>query len=179
MNYWKHFNQTSAFRDAVLTDVLSRLDMSVQGLIIEVGAAVNLTERTRVGSGWSTFHFAMHIAKAKNWKLVSCDTDEQGLSRLTKIITTKLPKSRFKAFSDQSTIDAALSMSHPSLLYLDGPEDPDYTLQHFESIQECLVLIDDFGTKGSLISEKYGNPHKLFEPINDFGSPHPMGLYYK
>lgn len=172
---WPYFDSTVGFRDEVFQDVLKMLPARPK--ICEVGSAIRLSKRCRIGDGWSTFHFARHV-KHYNGRLVLLESNTGGLSHLVKHIEPVVGESRLKFESDSETIKRTLAEHMFDLVYLDGPEDADLTYEWFGLIKSGLVLVDDMATKGSVL-EKNAEPIRTYRPENDYRGYHLMALYQK
>lgn len=164
----------SQTRDWVFEYTLSQFNRSPLPMI-EIGC---LTHRTdgRYGNGNSTMFWAEYI-DTYGGEIWTCNNNEEHLSACADVITPTFPdvKIKYVKGDGKQLIEKLNKVMDYKLVYLDGSNDPEETLQQFElSKDRAYVLIDDFNEKGSTVFNKYPNC-VLFRFAN---CGHQMALYH-
>ena len=159
------------------------LDNEPEPTILEIGAIrpnLNDPDLSFYSDGYSTFYWASYLQKRGCGKLVIVDTDEQTIENAKVILED------FKDVKIEFICDNGFNwVGKPgfSLIYLDGPDDCQFTFQMFRSIDRyhSTILCDDanftekeFGK--CLLLRRYYGGSILFRLPN---TTHEMMLYPK
>ncbi len=180
MNYYREFKSTPSNRSPYFQYVLSLFNEKPIN-ILELGTSRELTPAW-IGDGRSSYHFIEYIDKFGG-KLTTVDMESQYIEN-AKILLKDYPN--FDKLNVDFIVDDALKVldnpkinnEYLNLVYLDVGDDPQLTLDCFEkiSINNTVVFVDDFSSKGVLLAQKYPNYCQMAwpQPIN-----HLMALYKK
>ncbi len=162
MNYWEYFKSTTGNRDFVFQDILSEFNgRPLQ--ICEIGCARNKDLRARKGDGWSSFHFLDYIMR-HGGALDIVDIDPTNLANCRVLLESYFPdptdiiyRLGFYCRDGESYLHYIKPFVKPyDLVFLDGGDDPKQTLAQFCELNRGeKVLIDDFHSKGILMSAVY------------------------
>ncbi len=182
MNYYEEFKATSSNRTPYFQYVLSLFNEKPIN-ILELGTSRELTSAW-IGDGRGTFHLLEYIDKFGG-TLTTVDLIPENIENCKKLLATY---PNFEKFSNRVIflVDDALKVldNHRyyngsiNLVYLDVGDDPQLTLDCFEKINldNTIVFVDDFSSKGVLLAQKYPNYLQMAWP-KPIG--HLMALYKK
>ena len=157
--------QHTATRDYIFDEILQKFHPNpVQ--IFQVGAIETFKTAWRIGSGWSDLIFGQYI-KTYGGKLVISDID------LDHLANSAFAAQALKYPIDMIYGDAISSMGKEEydIYYLDGSNDPQETLDQFNKIrhQKCIVLVDDFSIKGTLLMQTQEYDFRVEDVANGVG----------
>lgn len=154
-------------RDTVFIDTLNQFNQRPIK-ILEIGCLRNLN--SRAGDGWSSIFWAMYVTKFGG-SFSTSNTSSDDISVCKGVIDAIFPKN---TFSFSTTDGKKLINNEYDLIYLDGGDDPQETLDQFNmcDLNKTYVLIDDYHTKGSRLPQE--GLHTRYEFSND----HRMALYH-
>lgn len=160
-------------RDYVFKQVLNKFNNKPIN-ILEIGTSRSVNGKE--GDGWSTVFWADYIDK-NGGKLDIVDISKNNLLISELILINLNVMSNKITFNLIDGFQFLLYNNKYDLIYLDGGDDSSECLEQFEAIDRTKshILIDDFHTKGKLISEKYKNEFELFN-VNNI---HQMALFSK
>jgi hypothetical protein len=171
--YYEAFKNIRGNRDIVFETVLDYFDKRPIN-ILEIGCARNLDIGSRQSDGWSTCFWADYLYN-NGGNLFVFDIDENSTKNCETITNHWLKHIDYDIDSfyvdiSNRSVNKFDFRSGINLAFLDGGDDPKETLAQ---LQECkknkieLILIDDFHTKGRLITDKpdtrwiWGNGHQM------------------
>ena len=118
--------------------------------IFQVGAIETFKMHWRIGSGWSDLIFGEYIKKyGGNLTIADINLDHLSHSAMA---STSLKYPITMHYGDALN---SISQEDHDIYYLDGSNDPQETLDQFNKIKHkrCIVLVDDFSIKGTLLTE--------------------------
>lgn len=182
MNYYERFKNTPANRNPYFQYVLSLFNEKPIN-ILELGTSRELTDAW-IGDGGSSFQFLEYIDKFGG-TFSTCDLEEQNIKNCFELLSSYPDFEKFKGRLNFLVGDALDILDDKSfyndsinLVYLDVGDCPKLTLDCFEKINldKTVVFVDDFSSKGILLSQKYPNYLELTWPA-PIG--HKMALYKK
>ena len=179
MNYYEQFKSQQSNRDPYFKYTLSLFDRQPIN-ILELGCARDFN--SRLGDGWSSFHFLEYISK-HGGTFTTIDLIQQNIENCIAMLKTHPKFDELKPNLNFLVGDALKILNDKlyhnektDLIYLDVSDDPILTIQCFEKInlENSVVFVDDFSSKGTILSEKYPNHLEMTwpEPIG-----HKMALY--
>ena len=133
--------------------------------VFQVGAIETFKSEWRIGSGWSDLIFGAYI-NAHGGRLTLVDINLDHLANST-LASHALQYPVEIMLGD--AIDA-IGQGEYDIYYLDGGNDPQETLDQFNKIKDkkCVVLVDDFSIKGTLLSET-DYDFTVHDAVNGFG----------
>lgn len=141
--YIAHFGATVGNRDIIYQYALNLLGKK-PATILEVGCARNLDMATRFSDGWSSIFFAQYV-QAFGGEHIVVDVSADSLANCRTILQGTDSRTTFI----QSTGAEVLRTTRPSLVLLDGSDDPAEMVTELSLIDPRVpVLCDDFHTKG-------------------------------
>ena len=139
-----------ASRDEVFYEVLKMFNEEPIK-ILQIGAIESFDSSFRFGSGWSDIFFANYIKK-HGGELTVCDPDLNHLAN-------SIASASLLDYNIHTMFGRAEDFMQPEydLYYLDGSNDPEECKEQMDIIKDssCVVLCDDFYTKGSMIKDKF------------------------
>lgn len=174
--YYESWIKVDAERDFIFRDVLSKFNNQLIN-ILEIGASRDLNPQAHLGDGWADFTWAQYI-KNNGGHLTIVELDGAALENC-KILT--------EDFKEQITYVNGCGLEYLKntkekfdLVYLDGPDDLQFTVDCFELVnrKESVILLDDFHNGGKK-SDMLKILHPDFKEIKCRGCDHAMGLYEK
>ena len=156
-------------RDPIFKEVLNSFDKNPVN-ILQVGAIETLSGfRWRVSSGWSDIIWGEYINRhGGQLSVVDVDIDHLAHSALVGqnlgYPVTLLYGDGADRIDDQNNQGVEYN-----IYYLDGGNDPQETLEQYLKVKDknCVVIIDDYSIKGTLINEDNINitKHDVFNGI--------------
>jgi hypothetical protein len=179
MNFYEQFKNQQSNRDAYFNYTLSLFNRQPIN-ILELGCARHFA--ARLGDGWSSFHFLEYISKYGG-SFTTIDLVKENVENCVTMLSTHpkfnelKPKLNFLIGDALKVLDAKMYHNEStSLIYLDVSDDPILTMKCFEkmNLDNSVVFVDDFSSKGIILSQKYPNHLEMTWP-----SPigHKMALY--
>ncbi len=192
MNYYEEFKKTPSNRTPYFQYVLSLFNEKPIN-ILELGTSRGLVDW--LGDGRAIFHLIEYIDKFGG-KVTTIDIEQENIDNCKKLLETYPNYEKLKSNNQIAFIvgDALKILDNPiysnnnpklsyyhehtDLIYLDVGDDPQLTLDCFEKVNldNTVVFVDDFSSKGILLHEKYPNYLQMRwpQPIG-----HMMALYKK
>jgi predicted O-methyltransferase YrrM len=171
MNYYEEFKATPSNRTPYFQYVLSLFNEKPIN-ILELGTSRGLVDW--LGDGRAIFHLIEYIDKFGG-TLTTVDIESENIENCKKLLATYPNFERLKNHIEFIVGDALKVLDSPmskntDLIYLDVGDEPQLTLECFEKINlnNTVVFVDDFSSKGVLLAQKYPNYCQM-------GWPHPIG----
>jgi predicted O-methyltransferase YrrM len=156
--YYEHFLNSTGGRDIIYQGVLEKFKEPTK--ILEIGVARDLGLYARDSDGWSSLHFARHVAQYGG-ELTLVDIDEYSIDNCEKL--TEGFKSLTYVVSDGLSYLKDISKNYYDIINLDAGDDPSLTFEMYnitKSLNPKAIIIDDFHTKGALIPKGELNVHR-------------------
>lgn len=169
-SYYSIFKDNVGNRDAVFDSVLSHFKPNPLN-ILEIGCARNLDPKSRQSDGWSTCFWADYLMEFGG-SLDVFDISQESLDNC-KILLEEWINWNLRIFffnNWQESFDQKYD-----LVFLDGGDDPQQTLDQFKVFEEQgveVILVDDFHTKGKLL-----NKYKAPDSVWTFDNGHQLAAY--
>jgi len=179
MSYYEEFKNQQSNRDPYFNYTLSLFNRKPIN-ILELGCARDF--KSRLGDGWSSFHFLEYISKYGG-TFTTIDLIQENVENCITMLKTHPKFSELKSNLNFLVFDALKVLEDPiyhnqntNLIYLDVSDDPILTVQCFEkmNLNNSVVFVDDFSSKGTILSQKYPNHLEMTWPA-PIG--HKMALY--
>lgn len=182
MNYYERFKSTKSNRTPYFQYVLNLFNEKPIN-ILELGTSRTLDD-SWIGDGHSAFHLIEYIDKFGG-NFITNDIDPQNIENCKQLLSTYPNIDRLKnnigyVIGDSLNLleEYKKKDNWADLIYLDVGDGPQLTLDCFEKINldKTTVFVDDFSSKGILLSQKYPNYLEMGwpQPIG-----HKMALYKK
>lgn len=150
--YYTHFLNSTGSRDYIFDFVLSHFLCPTS--ILEIGVARDLNPATRDSDGWSSLHFARHIA-THGGGLDLVDTSTDSLANC-KLMTEGFNNLSYHLGCGAVFLHKAIQEGRTwDIINLDAGDDPGLTKEMFDLAKELkpkVIMIDDAHTKGTLIA---------------------------
>ena len=181
MNYYEQFKTQESNRDAYFNYTLSLFNRKPIN-ILELGCARDFN--SRLGDGWSSFHFLEYISKYGG-SFTTIDLVKENVENCITMLSTHPKFNELKPKLNFLVGDALKVLEEKEyhnentyLIYLDVSDDPVLTIQCFEkmNLDNSVVFVDDFSSKGTILSVKYPNHLEMTWPAPIV---HKMALYKK
>jgi predicted O-methyltransferase YrrM len=179
MDYYTQFKNQQSNRDPYFNYTLSLFNRKPIN-ILELGCARDFN--SRLGDGWSSFHFLEYISKYGG-SFTTIDLVQQNVENCITMLRTHPKFDDLKSNLNFLVGDALKVLEdklyhneNTHLIYLDVSDDPVLTMQCFEkmNLDNSVVFVDDFSSKGTILSQKYPNHLEMTWPA-PIG--HKMALY--
>ena len=179
MDYYSQFKNQQSNRDPYFNYTLSLFNRKPIN-ILELGCARDFN--SRLGDGWSSFHFLEYISKYGG-TFTTIDLIQQNVENCVTMLRTHpkfndlKPNLNFLVGDALKVLEDKLYHNeNTNLIYLDVSDDPVLTIQCFEkmNLDNSVVFVDDFSSKGTILSQKYPNHLEMTWPA-PIG--HKMALY--
>lgn len=160
MNFYEQFRNQKSNRDGCFNYVLNTFNQKPIN-ILELGCARDFNGR--LGDGWSSFHFFEYISNYGG-TFTTIDIVEQNVKNCATMLSTHpkfndlKPNLNFLVGDALAVLDdKKYHHENTNLIYLDVSDDPILTLKCFEkmNLNNSAVFVDDFSSKGIILSEKY------------------------
>lgn len=179
MDYYSQFKNQQSNRDPYFNYTLSLFNRRPIN-ILELGCARDFN--SRLGDGWSSFHFLEYISKYGG-SFTTIDLVKENVENCITMLKTH-PKFNDLKSNLNFLVGDALKVLEDKLyhnedthlIYLDVSDDPILTIECFEkmNLNNSVVFVDDFSSKGTILSQKYPNHLEMTWPA-PIG--HKMALY--
>jgi predicted O-methyltransferase YrrM len=146
--YYEHFKNSFGTRDEVYQTILNQFQRPIS--ILEIGVARDLGLYTRDSDGWSSVHFAQHIAQYGG-KLDLVDIDPKSIENCKKL-TEGFTNVSYRVADGIQLLQNLTE--YYDIINLDAGDDPFLTLVMYnlaKSLNPKAIIIDDFHAKGALI----------------------------
>lgn len=179
MDYYSQFKNQQSNRDPYFNYTLSLFNRRPIN-ILELGCARDFN--SRLGDGWSSFHFLEYISKYGG-SFTTIDLVKENVENCITMLKTH-PKFNDLKSNLNFLVGDALKVLEDKLyhnedthlIYLDVSDDPILTIECFEkmNLNNSIVFVDDFSSKGTILSQKYPNHLEMTWPT-PIG--HKMALY--
>jgi len=147
------FEKTKGNRDPIFEDVLSYLNNNPAN-ILEIGCLRECSISSRIGDGWSSYHFANYIDQYGG-SLICCDTSESSINNCQKALSGLNINKRFinKSGTDFLKENPFFSFD---LVFLDGSDSAEEMYEQYELTKgrASFIFCDDFHKKGRILKEK-------------------------
>lgn len=180
MTHYEQFKSKPSNRTPYFQYVLSLFNERPIN-ILELGTSRELTDAW-IGDGRAIYHLLEYVDKFGG-KLTTVDLVPENINNCKKLCESypNILNTQVEFIVDDAlkVLDnSKYNNSSTNLIYLDVGDSPQLTLECFEKIDlsNTVVFVDDFSSKGVLLSQKYPNYLEMGWP-----SPigHKMALYKK
>lgn len=153
-------------RDVIFDGILQQLKPNPIN-VFQVGAIETFRADWRLGSGWSDIIFGKYI-KEYGGKLTIADINLDHLAN-SSLASSSLDYDINIIYGN--AVDHIGDMGYNHIYYLDGSNDPKETLDQLNSIahKNCIVIVDDFSIKGTLLPEEFVNEGYVHNVANGVG----------
>lgn len=147
------FEKTRGNRDPIFEDVLSYLNRNPAN-ILEIGCLREHSISSRIGDGWSSYHFANYIDRYGG-SLICCDTSESSINNCQKALSDLNINKQFINKSGTDFLKESQSLSF-DLVFLDGSDSAEEMYEQYELTKDRanFIFCDDFHKKGKILKEK-------------------------
>lgn len=156
--YYEHFLNSTGGRDIIYQGVLDKFKGPTK--ILEIGVARDLGLYARDSDGWSSLHFARHVAQYGG-ELTLVDIEEGSIINC-KQLTAGFNFIRYIVGNGVSYL-RDVDKDYYDIINLDAGDDPSLTLEMYnitKSLNPKAIIIDDFHTKGAFIPKGELNVHR-------------------